>query len=254
MRFVDLSVPLADDTAYAPRLLRTKVRHQSHRYGAFAIRLLFRLPSSYLRTGLGWANEQLLLSTHGTTHVDAPWHYAPTSEGKRAQTIDELPLAWFYGAGVVLDLTALPEGAAASVDDLERALATAAHELAPGDIVLCRFDGDRRLGSRAYFSEGTGVSAAATRWLLDRGVRVVGTDCWGWDAPLARQAARAKREGLRDHFWQAHYVGVEKPYCQLERLANLRDLPPTGFTVCCFPLKVERGSAGPARVVAILED
>ena len=250
---VDLTAPLEDDRSWAPRLLRTKVRRQDHRTGARAIRLLFRLRPQYLRTGLGWANDHVSLSTHGATHVDAPWHYAPTSEGKPARTIDELPLEWFHGPGVCLDLTHLPEGSAASADDLRTELDRIGHELASGEIVLCRFDGDGRLGTRAYFSEGVGVSAEATRWLIDQGVRVMGTDCWGWDAPLARQAAEAKRTGRRDLFWEAHFVGVDREYCQIERLANLRAVPATGFTVSCFPLKVVGGSAGPARVVAFVD-
>jgi kynurenine formamidase len=254
VRIVDLSVPLADDKAWAPRWARTKVKHQDHRFGRRAVWLLFRLPSKYLRTGLGWANEHISLSTHSTTHVDAPWHYAPTSGGRPARTIDELPLEWFYGNGVVLDLSGLPEGAAAGTEELQRALDRSGHTLSAGDIVLIRTGGDARLGTREYFTNGIGVSAAATSWLLDQGVRVVGTDCWGWDAPLARQAAEAKRTGRRDLFWEAHFVGVDREYCQLERLANLDALPSTGFTVCCFPLKVERGSAGPSRVVAIVDE
>jgi len=47
---------------------------------------------------------------------------------------------------------------------------------------------------------------------------------------------------------------VDKEYCQIERLTNLDKLPPIGFKVCAFPLKVVGGSAGPARVVAIVDD
>ena len=35
---------------------------------------------------------------------------------------------------------------------------------------------------------------------------------------------------------------------------NLGELPPTGFKVACFPLKIEGGSAAPARVVGIVGD
>jgi kynurenine formamidase len=51
--------------------------------------------------------------------------------------------------------------------------------------------------------------------------------------------------------WSAHQVDL--PYSQIERLTNLAALPKTGFTVSCFPLKISRASAGPARVVAILD-
>ena len=53
-------------------------------------------------------------------------------------------------------------------------------------------------------------------------------------------------------FWAAHQAGL--PHCQIERLVNLGELPPTGFRVACFPLKVEGGSAAPARVVAFVEE
>ncbi|MCP5114280.1 MAG: cyclase family protein [bacterium] len=194
------------------------------------------------------------MSTHGTTHVDAPWHYAPTAEGSRARTIDEIPLGWFHGPGVVADISQLEPTAAATVDDLESATSTAGHSIQPGDIVLVRTGNDRLLGSREYFSTGPGVSPEATRWLIDQGVRVMGIDSWGWDAPLAHQARKAKRTGRQDVFWAAHYVGVDKEYCQMERLAHLDQLPATGFQVSAFPLKVKGGSAGPARVVAMIDE
>ncbi|REJ85486.1 MAG: cyclase family protein [Planctomycetota bacterium] len=217
MRFIDLSLPLEDDRGWAPWWARTRVKYQDHRFGRRAIRLLFGLGAKYLRGGLGWSNEVLKLSTHGTTHVDAPWHYAPVSEGRPARTIDEMPLDWFY------------------------------------DIVLIRTGNDARWRKREYYSSGPGVSAEATRWLIEQGVRLMGIDAWGWDRPLAAQAKEAKATGRTDLFWEAHYVGIDREYCQIERLANLDQLPPHGFTVCAFPLKVKRGSGGPARVVALLD-
>jgi kynurenine formamidase len=254
VRFVDLSVPLADDKDWAPWWARVKVKRQSHTFGARVIRFMFRLPSRYLRTGVGWANDELKLGTHSTTHLDAPWHYAPTSEGAPAKTVDQVPLEWCYGDGVVLDMRDKEDGAAVDVADVQSALTKIGYTLKPLDIVLIETGGDRRLGTREYFTRGIGVSADATRWLLDQGVKVVGTDAWGWDQPLHLQAKEAKETGRNDVFWAAHYVGVDKEYCQLERLTNLDQLPPSGFKVCCFPLKVQGGSAGPARVVAMVAD
>jgi kynurenine formamidase len=215
--------------------------------------MLARVRAKQLRTGLGWSNEVIKLSTHATTHLDAPWHYAPTSEGKPARSIDEVPLEWCYGDGVVLDMRHKADGEAIDVDDVTAALAKIAHTLKPLDIVLIQTGGDLLLGSSDYFTKGPGVTAAATRWLLDQGVKVTGIDAWGWDGPLGHQARRAKESGRNDVFWAAHYVGVDKEFCHLERLANLDQLPSSGFKLCCFPLKVQRGSAGPTRVVALLE-
>jgi kynurenine formamidase len=65
------------------------------------------------------------------------------------------------------------------------------------------------------------------------------------------QAEEAKAKGEAGIFWEAHQADI--PYSQIERLANLDQLPATGFTVACFPLKLVGGSAAPARVVAILD-
>jgi kynurenine formamidase len=40
----------------------------------------------------------------------------------------------------------------------------------------------------------------------------------------------------------------------MEKLHNLEALPPHGFTVCCFPVKVRAASAGWTRAVAIVDD
>jgi kynurenine formamidase len=103
-----------------------------------------------------------------------------------------------------------------------------------------------------YIARGPGMTAEATRWLFERGVRVMGIDAWGWDAPLHLQAEEAKRTGEAGVFWAAHQVDL--PYAQIERLCNLAELPLQGFQVACFPLRIERASAAPARVVAILPD
>lgn len=253
MRIVDLSVLLDNDAAWAPWWARNRVIRQSHRQGRTIIRLLFGVTARHLRTGLGWANDVIRLSTHGTTHVDAPWHYGPTCEGRTAKTIDQVPLEWCYGPGVVLDMRHKEPTEGVTVADAQAALGKIGHSLHPGEIVLVQTGNDRYLGSREYFSRGPGVTAEATRWLLDQGVKLTGIDAWGWDTPLKEQARRARETGRNDIFWAAHFVGTEKEYCHIERLANLDNLPPRGFTLCAFPLKVAGGSAGPARVVAILE-
>ena len=94
---------------------------------------------------------------------------------------------------------------------------------------------------------GPGVTAEATHWLFERGVRVMGIDAWGWDGPLHLQAEEALERDEPGIFWAAHQADL--PYSQIERLVNLGALPPTGFQVACFPLKIEGGSAAPARVV-----
>jgi kynurenine formamidase len=248
---VDLSAPIVPSPPETPEPLRTEIRFSDHPDGAKAIEDMLGVPSRLLRDGEGWAVEEFTrLGTHNTTHVDAPWHYNSTIGGERAQTIDELPLDWFLGPGVVLDFSAREDGDAVTSADLEAELARAGHDLRERDIVLVRTDRDRFLDAPDYMIRGPGVTAEATHWLYDRGVRVMGIDAWGWDAPLNLQAEEARRRDEPGVFWAAHQAGI--PYCQIERLANLGALPATGFEVACFPLRIVGGSAGPARVVAIL--
>jgi kynurenine formamidase len=253
MPLVDLSAPIEQSPPDTPEMLRTDIEFQDHAGGAAQAEALFGLPSHLLRDNEGWATETLTrLGTHNSTHVDAPWHYNSTIRGERAQTIDELPLDWFLGDGVVLDMTAKADGEAVDVDDVEQELERVGHELKERDIVLVRTGRDAQYRDAGYMALGPGVTAAATHWLWERGVRVMGIDAWGWDAPLwmlAQQAIERDEGGI---FWAAHQADL--PYCQIERLVNLGSLPPTGFRVACFPLRIVGASAAPARVVALLPD
>jgi kynurenine formamidase len=252
-RIVDLSAPIVASPPETPEALRTEIELRDHARGAKDIEALLGVPPHLLRDGEGWAVEEFTrLGTHNTTHVDAPWHYNSTIRGERAQTIDELPLEWFFAPGVVLDFTAKADGDAITPQELDSALKAADHELAEREIVLIHTGRDEFLDAPDYMIRGPGVTAEATHWLFDRGVRVMGIDAWGWDAPLNMQAEQAKAADEPGIFWAAHQADL--PYCQIERLAGLGELPPTGFDVACFPLKVVGGSAGPARVVGILRE
>jgi kynurenine formamidase len=252
MRIVDLSAPIRPSPAELPDPLRTDVEYSDHAEGAAQIAALFGVGPELLRDGEGWATDTFTrFGTHNSTHVDAPWHYNSTIQGERGQTIDELPLDWFFRPGVVLDFDGRADGEAIDVADVEAALDKAGHELRERDIVLVRTGRDAHLDAPDYMIRGPGVTAEATHWLFDRGVRVMGIDAWGWDRPLNLQAQEALAAGQPGIFWAAHQADL--PYAQIERLANLGELPPTGFTVACFPLKLVGGSAAPARVVAILD-
>lgn len=251
-RYIDLSAPLVPTPEGLPPLLAVEVEASSHGEGAEAISTLLGVGPELLRDGEGWAVERIALGTHNTTHVDAPWHYNSTIQGSRAATIDELPLDWFHGPGVVIEARGRDEGDALTVDDFEVGLAAAGHQLAAGDVVLVRTGGDEFLADPGYMARGCGVTAEATVWLCDQGIRLMGIDAWGWDRPLHLQAEEAKATGRPGVFWAAHQC--DRAYCQIERLAGLDQLPLSGFEVFAFPLKVVGGSAGPARVVAIVAD
>jgi kynurenine formamidase len=251
MRIVDLSAPIEPSPPETPEPLRTDIEFADHAAGAAQAETLFGVPKHLLREQEGWATETFTrFGTHNSTHLDAPWHYNSTIAGERAQSIDELPLEWFFGPGVVLDMTANADGDAVDVEDVEEELRRVGHVLREGDIVLVHTGRDAHIREPSYMALGPGVTLDATRWLWERGVRVMGIDAWGWDRPLHMQAQEALERDEPGIFWAAHQADL--PYAQIERLVNLGELPPTGFQVACFPLRIAGASAAPARVVAIL--
>ena len=252
MRIVDLSAPIKQSPPQTPPWERTDIEYVDHAGGAAEIEALFGVPPRILRDGEGWARETFTsYGTHNSTHVDAPYHYNSTVGGVRAQTIDELPLEMFFRPGVVADFTTKADGYAITAQEMGSAIKEAGHALRERDIVLVRTDRDAFYGEPDYTSRGPGVTTGATRWLFEQGVRVMGIDAWGWDRPLHLQAREAIERDEKDIFWEAHQADL--PYSQIERLVNLSALPPTGFQVACFPLRIAGASAAPARVVAIFD-
>jgi kynurenine formamidase len=250
LRIIDLSHWIEPSPEGTPDFLRTDVSYATHEEGAGEFERLLGIPRRLLRNEEGPSGERLSIGTHATTHVDAPWHYNSTVRGERAQTIDELPLEWFFKPGVVLDMTHKSDGDPMTAADAQAALQQVGHELAPLDIVLVRTGRDAFYAEPDYMARGCGATFDATKWLYDQGVRVMGIDAWGWDAPLHLQAQEAVARDEPGIFWAAHQADLD--YCQIERLFNLGELPPAGFTVACFPLKIVGGSAGPTRAVAIV--
>jgi hypothetical protein len=154
-RFVDLSAPIAPSPAELPDILRTDVEFSDHAEGARTIAAMLGVGPELLRDGEGWAVETFTrLGTHNSTHVDAPYHYNSTIGGQPAKRIDELPLEWFFGPGVVLDMTHKADGDAMTVDEAQGALDAAGHTLAPGDIVLVRTGRDAYLDALDYMAAG----------------------------------------------------------------------------------------------------
>jgi len=208
------------------------------------------LGHEYWPGGVAINAEVVTLSTHSGTHVDAPLHYGPAEAGE-TRSIDEVPLEWCYGDGVVLDMRGRDRVAGISRADVEAELARIGHTLRPLDIVLVMTGTDLR--QPGYENRHAGLRVDATEFLVDGGVKLIGIDAWGLDRPFDVMAEDA-RAG-RAQFWESHLLGRRKEYCQIERLANLDALPrPTGFTVAAFPVKLERASAGWARVVAIFDE
>jgi len=249
-RLIDLSLPLEEGEG---ERLPVKIDYHSHQAGARQMGEIFGVDPQSLPGGLGWAGEQISCLSHSGTHMDAPWHYSPVCQGRTSKTIDHVPLEWCLGEGVVLDMSHKKRGEMIRAGDIRSALAEADCELLQGAVVLIHTGTDRLWGTPQYPDAGPGMGRESTLWLVERGVKVIGIDTWGFDIPFDLMKKRCQRQGGAEGLWEAHYAGIEREYCQIEKLANLHLLPQRGFLVIAFPISISRASAGWVRCVALLE-
>jgi len=260
-QFIDLSITLCNDVVSDPPFMRPEITYQTHAETvAEAAHFFPGLTAEQMPGGEGFAAaEWVRLTTHNGTHLDAPYHFHPTMDGdvveggRRAITIDEVPLDWCFRPGVKLDFRALPDGHVVTAAEVEAELARIGHDLQPLDIVLVNTAAGMALGRPDFVNVGCGMGYEATMYLTSRGVRVTGTDAWSWDAPFSYTAQKVKETGDTSLIWEGHKAGRDIGYCHLEKLHNLESLPPHGFTVSCFPAKIKGASAGWTLAVAIFE-
>jgi kynurenine formamidase len=133
-------------------------------------------------------------------------------------------------------------------------LARIDHQLSALEIVIINTSAGKRYGNNDYVSSGCGMGYEATMYLLERGVRLTGTDAWSWDAPFVHTARKYDATGDASLIWEGHKAGRDIGYCHIEKMHNLEALPPTGFFISCFPHKIRGASAGWTRAVAIFDD
>jgi kynurenine formamidase len=257
-RIIDLSI-MIEDAQSAPVRHQPKIAYTDHDKSLEENWLAPGLPKEAWLEGKGWASEIVTLSTHSGTHMDAPWHYHPTmnksleSGIERAATIDEVPLGWCMHRGVKLDFRRFPAGYVSSGADIEAELKRIGHTLSPLDIVLVNTRAAALYGTDEYWQSQCGMGREATLYLLERGVRVVGTDAWSWDVAMPYMRAAWERTHSPLIMAEGHKAGAEIGYYQMEKLTNLDLLPANGFAVICLPMKIKAASAGWTRAIAILD-
>lgn len=247
---IDLSQTLSNITS-AIEAMPHQIEYFDHTDTIPAVQERWGLGPEHWRDGLVWAHERVTLTTHSGTHVDAPYHYAPQSNGLPARTIEEVPLRWVMGDGVVLEVMGCDRVAGITERDLRTELDRIGYELRPYDIVLLRTDVSEHYAEAGYDLMHPGLRRDGCKWLVDQGVKLIGIDAWGIDRPFDLMAQEALA-GDDSVVWESHKFGADQEYSQIEKLSNLKALPrPFGFQVIALPITIEGASGGWSRVVAL---
>ena len=236
-RVIDLSMPVHNDMIAFPRVVRPSMAMYED-WRQFAERI------GAAKYGVDWLTASCLvvLGDHIGTHMDSLRHMRDDAPGPEG-----IPLEYCHGPGVCLDFRHLTKGAGITVDDVKGALAEIKYTLKPLDIVLIHTGAGAIQDSEKYLTDQVGMTAAATHWLLDQGIKLAGIDAITFDPPVWAMFERKQ-------FWEAHRVMIEREYYHLENMTNFDALPPVGFTVSVAPIKWVNTTAAPVRAIAILNE
>ena len=258
MKIIDLSIAIENDVPGDPPHMMPQIEYFSHKTpaGLAAMQRYFpTITQEDLPDGEAWANERITLTPHSGTHMDAPWHYHSTmNNGEPSWSIDQVPLEWCMGDGVMVDFQDKPDGYVCTPKDFIEYFDKVNYKPKDGDILLLHTCAPKSWGKPEYINKGCGVGREGTLWLIKQGIHTVGTDAWSWDAPLALVSERFKQTKDPSIIWEGHKAGKEKAYLQMEKLTNLEQLPPYGFKVIALPIKIKGASAGWVRAIALLDN
>jgi kynurenine formamidase len=222
--------------------------------GAKVMCAIFGCEQHELPNGEGWGDERLRITTHLGTHVDAPLHYGTTSEGKPARTITDIGLEELYVDAIVLDMRELAQpNEGVTVDALKQALKANGAPVPQGGAVIIRTGQEKYAISDEGFFNYPGMTREGTLFLADLGAKILGTDALGWDRPFPVMRRVFKETVDASQIWDGHFAGREKEVFIIQQMAQLADVPPSGFKIGFFPLRLGGCSAAPARVVAFVD-
>lgn len=222
---------------------------------------IFR-PTTHAKNGV--MAQRIRTVMHTGTHLNAPLHLVQKGEGAGQLALDKC-----FGPGVVVSL---PKGAWELVT--ARDLEAAAPAIEAGDIVVIVTGWHARYSdSIEYFGHSPGLSAEAARWLVEKGVKLVGVDTPQVDHPLATSlglhrngplmkripAAYEQATGrkARDDFpdWNiAHRTLLEAGVPTIENVGgDIGDLLGKRAVFHAYPWNWHEGDACPIRFIGLTD-
>ncbi len=253
-KIIDISLP-HENGATEP--FPPKLEFSDHKTGAHRLAKLAGIQAEDFPDAMALATDIISGSGHSGTHIDAPLHYGPGSEENPAKSVDQVPLDWCFGPGVVLDMRHKEPGSEITIKDMKEALDKIDYVLNPKDIVLIHTGCDKYWGTTTekYLEMQSGLGIEGLDWLLDQGIRCIGIDAWTLDRPVKAMVEAYRKTGDKNELWGSHMHGRKREYLQIEKLGYLETIPkPHGFLVSALPMKFKGATAGWCRAVALVPE
>jgi kynurenine formamidase len=205
-RIVDLSQPVDTGTPVFP--------------GDGAVRVTVAVESSVNLS-------RIEMSVHTGTHMDAPFHFFNDGE-----TIDRVPLGRCVGPARLIDLRGIAAGGEIRREHIEARATAPLH----GHAAILHTGWSKQWGAPNYFSEHPSLAADAARFLVERGVQLVGVDM-----PSVDRAPHP-----------AHQILLRAGVPIVENLTNLEAIGADLFQLLVLPLKLAGRDGSPVRAAAIV--
>ncbi len=169
----------------------------------------------------GWNEKKLSFTSHFSTHIDAPSHML---EG--AKNLDDFPISFFIGEGIVLD--------SFGKNPIEVDLGL----VKEGDIVFFYTGHSENLYSDSYFQDNPVITRKTADELIQRKARIIGLDSFTPD----------------NEPYALHKLLFKYDILVVENLVNLKPLVGKRFECIILPLKIKHADGAPCRVIARFSD
>lgn len=221
-KIIDLSVVIGEQTLSPP-----------------SVNLQFQM-TSYHRGPRFWQASKIEMLLHTGSHVDFSKHTVEDGE-----TAVDVSLDRVFGEAVVVDLSFAEANHEISVSDMEKH----ATHVNKGDIVLVRTDWTEKHWGNfpTYYMQSPFCSPEAAQWLVDRGARAIGFDCF------SEYCARLPDFTSEDFI--IHKIILENGAILMQQMTNLSKLPTTKRFQFFAPfIKITGAEGSPVRFFALLED
>jgi kynurenine formamidase len=219
-KIIDLSVVIGQETLSPP-----------------SVNLQLEMTSYHRGPGF-WQASKIEMLLHTGSHVDFTRHVQADGE-----TAVDVSLDRVCGDALVVDLSFAGPNHEISVADLQEH----APPIQPGDIVLVRTDWTEKQWGNfpTYYMESPYCSAEAAQWLVDRGAKAIGFDCF------SEYCARLPDFTSEDFI--IHKVILENGAILMQQLTNFSQLPTEGRFAFFGPfVKISGAEGSPARFFALL--